>query len=101
MFLIKFLLAISALILYSLFAKACLKLLNIPANIRVIGIFIISGAVAGVASLIIYASLLADEQGHLGDEPQIFTMVSVSLLIAIVVSMGAVKIASANKRGSA
>jgi len=100
MFLIKFLLAISALILYSLFAKACLKLLNMPVTIRLIGVFVISGAVAGVISLIIYASLVAEEQGHLGDEPQIFTMFSVALLIAIGVSMGAVKIACAIKRSS-
>ncbi len=97
MFLIKLLLVISALIAYSLFARGCLKLLNIPVTVRTVGIFVISGAIAGVVSLFIYGSVVAEEQGHLGNEPQIFTMFSVSVLIAVGVSMGAVKIFSTHK----
>ena len=100
MFLIKLLLAIAALVLYSLFGRACLKLLNIPATTREVGIFVISGAIAGVLSLFVYGVMMAEEQGHIGDEPQIFSMFSLSLIIAVIVSVGAVKIYSVIKRGS-
>lgn len=99
MFLIKFLLVIAALVAYSFVAKATLKLLNIPATIQTIATFVVSGAIAGVASLLVYGSMLAEQQGHIGDEPQIFSMFSVSVIIAIVVSVAAAKISSASQRG--
>lgn len=98
MFLIKVLLVFVTLILYSFFAKACLKLLNIPATIQTIATFVISGVIAGVVSLFVYGAMLAEQQGHLGEEPQIFSMFSVSVLIAVVVSVVAVKIYSASRR---
>jgi len=98
MFLFKILFVLAALILYSFFARACLKLLNIPATIQAIATFVISGFIAGVVSLFVYGAMLAEQQGHLGDEPQIFSMFSVSVLIAIVVSVVAVKISSASRR---
>ncbi len=100
MFLIKLLLVIAALILYSFFAKACLRLLNISVTIKTVSIFVVSGVIAGVVSLFIYASVLAEEQGHIGHEPQIFSMFSVAMLIAVMVSVVAVKISSASQHGS-
>ncbi len=98
MLLIKLLLILAALVAYSFVAKACLKLLKIPATMQSIAIFVVSGAIAGVISLLIYASMLAEAQGHIGDEPQIFNMFSVPVLIAIAVSMVAVKISSAGRQ---
>jgi len=94
MFLIKLLLVLAALILYSFFARACLKLLNIPATIQTIATFVISGFIAGVVSLFVYGATLAEQQGHLGDKPQIFNMFSVSVLITIVAGVVAVKIST-------
>lgn len=98
MFIIKLLLVISVLILYSFFAKSCLKLLNIPTTVRSVAVFVISGILAGVISLVTYGAMMAEEQGHLGDEPQLLSMFSVSVLIAIGVSLGFTKIVFMNGR---
>ena len=78
--------------LYVLFARSCLKLLSLPVTMRSIAIFVISGGVTGVVSLIVQGTLLAEQQGHIGEESQILNLFVISVIIAAVTSVLSVKI---------
>ena len=92
MIFLKLLFVIVIFVLYGLFARSCLKLLNLPITIRATAIFVISGGLAGMVALIVQGVLLAEQQGHIGEEPQILNMFVISVIIAVVVSTLSVKI---------
>lgn len=91
MLIIRAVIAIVALVLYALAGRAILKMLNMPTTMRAMAIFVISGPAAALLSLVVQATVMAEEQGHLGDEPQLFAMLTVALLISLVVSVVMVK----------
>jgi len=92
MLIIKLLLGLAALLLYGLAGKTILKLLKMPTTLQALGIYVVSGPIAGILAVIIQATVLAEEQGHIGHEPQILSLFTIALLIAIAVSVLAVKL---------
>ncbi|VAW89258.1 hypothetical protein MNBD_GAMMA18-1906 [hydrothermal vent metagenome] len=92
MLIIRAVIAIVALALYALAGRAILKMLNMPTTVRAMALFVVSGPAVALLSLVIQATVMAEEQGHLGDEPQLLTMLTVSLLISLLVSVVTVKV---------
>ena len=92
MLIIRTVIAMVALALYALAGRAILKMLNMPTTVRAMVLFVVSGPAAALLSLVIQATVMAEEQGHLGDEPQLLTMLTVSLLISLLVSVVTVKV---------
>lgn len=92
MLILRAVIAIVALALYALAGRAILKMLNMPTTVRAMALFVVSGPAAALLSLVIQATVMAEEQGHLGDEPQLLTMLTVALLISLLVSVGTVKL---------
>ncbi len=91
MLILRAVIAMVALVLYALAGRAILKMLNMPTTVRAMTLFVISGPVVALLSLVIQATVMAEEQGHLGDEPQLLTMLTVSLLLSLLVSVVTVK----------
>jgi len=92
MLILRAIIAIVALALYALAGRAILKMLNMPTTVRAMTLFVVSGPAVALLSLVIQATVMAEEQGHLGDEPQLLTMLTVSLLISLLVSVVTVRI---------
>ncbi len=97
MIFIKLFIITVIIILYGLFASVSLKLLNITATVRSIALFVVSGAAAGITSLIIHSVLIVEEHGHIDHEPEVFSIFLIALLIAVAVSFFTVKIYGTKK----
>ncbi len=91
MLIIRAIIVIVALALYALAGRAILKMLNMPTTVRAMALFVVSGPSAALLSLVVQATVIAEEQGHLGDEPQLLTILTVALLISLLVSVTTVK----------
>jgi len=89
---IRVLLAVVALVLYGAAGKVILKLFNMPTTLRAMAIYVFSGPSVGFLVLIVQVALLAEEQGHIGHEQQILGVITISLVVALVVSVVSVKL---------
>ena len=74
----------------------CLKVTKTPINILTIGGFVVSGALAGIITVIVYGAFIVEEHKHLGDEVQNLGLFAVSMVIAIAVSLVSAKLISKN-----
>ncbi len=92
MLILRAVIALVALVLYALAGRAILKMLNMPTTARSMALFVISGPVVALLSLVIQAAVMVEDQGHLGDEPQLLTMLTVSLILSLLVSVVTVKL---------
>lgn len=92
MLIIKLLLGLAALFLYGMAGRAILKLFKMPVTVRAMLIYVVSGPLAGIVAVVVQATVLAEEQGHIGHEQQIMGVLTVALLIAIAVSLLSVKL---------
>ena len=78
--------------LYGLFAVACLKTLQIPLGFSVLAIFIISGGVAGSATMFLYGVVVAGATGRLNSIGEVTRMFVLSGLVAIAASIVTAKL---------
>ncbi len=95
---IRIVLALAILGFYILLARTCLKLMKLPFTLQNIAVFVVSGAVVGLTTLLTYGAELSEQQGHLGSEPQLLSLFSVPLIAATLASIIAVKIYNWSKK---